>query len=91
MLVNTESPELIELRRANLLLEELLRKSQVAEFQLWGLDEIALYTNYEKSSVKTHIITCKDFPKPYTANGQAGKRYKPSEIMAWYERHSPPK
>ena len=62
---------------------EHLRKYN--EASLWDAQDIATYLKLAKSTVQSHVICKADFPKAIKINGT--RRWKPTEVRAWAERH----
>lgn len=53
--------------------------------ELWGFDEIAAYSKYERNYVANVITALPEFPKPIRAVKGGHPRYIASEVMAFFE------
>lgn len=54
--------------------------------RLWDLDDLADYFNLEKSSVSSRLVCKSNFPKAIKIEG-VGRRWQPSEVKAYAEKH----
>lgn len=64
-----------------------LRLVAIGGRELWGYDEIAAYSKYERNYVQNVITAQGDFPKPIRVlkDGRGHPRYIASDVMAWFE------
>ena len=64
-----------------------LRLVAIGGRELWGFDEIAAYSKYERNYVVNVITSQPDFPKPIRVlpDGRGHPRYIASDVMAWFE------
>jgi predicted DNA-binding transcriptional regulator AlpA len=69
-------------------LAEALRVVALGGRELWGYDEIAAYSKYERNTIVNEIVIRADFPKPIRIGGPKGHpRFIASQVMAWFEKH----
>lgn len=63
--------------------------ASAGERDLWGYDEIAAYSKYERNYVVNTIVCLPGFPRPVNVLHDAGRkahpRYVASEVMDWFE------
>lgn len=63
-----------------------IRAAALGGRELWGYDEIAAYSKFERNYVVNVIAAKPDFPKPIRAvNARSHPRYIANEVMAWFE------
>lgn len=64
-----------------------LRLVAIGGRELWGFEEIAAYSKFERNYVANVITAKPDFPKPIRVNGKAKDhpRYVAADVMAWFE------
>lgn len=55
------------------------------ERRLWGIAEIADYSNYSASTVQQHIVCLPTFPKRIKFDAKAQPRWPAGEVMDWFE------
>jgi predicted DNA-binding transcriptional regulator AlpA len=55
--------------------------------ELWGFDEIASYSKFERNYVVNYITAQPDFPKPIRLGKErrGHPRYIAHEVMTWFE------
>ena len=66
----------------DLLFEILSELRSNKQPKLWGINELCIYFGKGKSTVKEKIISCNDFPKPFTVNNTEPV-YHPDEVISW--------
>jgi hypothetical protein len=76
----------------NLPLETIAAALRIAAMggrELWGYDEIAAYSKYERNYVVNVIAAQPTFPKPVNVLKDTGKkahpRYIANDVMEWFE------
>lgn len=73
----------------NLPLEQVTAALRIAAMggrELWGYDEIAAYSKFERNYVVNTITQQAGFPRPIRAvNARSHPRYVANEVMAWFE------
>lgn len=63
-----------------------VRAAATGDRELWGYDEIAAYSKFERNYVVNVIAAKPDFPKPIRAvNARSHPRYIAHEVMEWFE------
>ncbi len=70
------------------LLKDILQelKGTNKNSRLWDIQDIADYFKLAKNSVSNRLLCKPAFPKAIKIEG-VGKRWKPSEVKAYAERH----
>lgn len=62
-----------------------LRLVAIGGRELWGYDEIAAYSKFERNYV-ANVVACQPgFPKPIRIIKKGHPRYIASDVMAWFE------
>lgn len=63
-----------------------LRAAALGGRELWGYDEIAAYSKFEKTYVVNVIAAKPDFPRPIrVVNARSHPRWKAGDVMDWFE------
>jgi hypothetical protein len=68
-------------------LTEAIRRVALGGRELWGYDEIAAYSKYERNYVQNVITAQPAFPKPIRVlnEGRGHPRYIAGQVMQWFE------
>jgi hypothetical protein len=55
--------------------------------ELWGFDEIAAHSKFERNYVVNYITALPDFPRPIRVgkDGKGHPRYIAHEVIAWFK------
>jgi predicted DNA-binding transcriptional regulator AlpA len=62
-----------------------LRLVAIGGRELWGFDEIAAYSKYERNYVVNVITAQPGFPKPIRIVSRGHPRWIASDVMNWFE------
>lgn len=52
---------------------------------LWRINNIADYFGMSRATIEQKIISCPDFPRPFTTN-KTQPRWMPEEVIKWSQR-----
>lgn len=65
--------------------EPKAEQSKAEKITLWRITNIAEYFGMSRATIEQKIISCSDFPRPFTTN-KTQPRWMPEEVIKWAQR-----